>query len=148
MLYTKDEYKKVFNDFFDRNGIIIKLLDVNSTSDKILGYITRMEVENNEMTAYVIINISTIKKYIKHEDDDKKFSYKNFKYFSIKHLFNKLNKIKKLNKIPIDINDHHSIKSYIDNFEINNEDIIKYMLNIIENTKKYYKNKEIKLFLI
>jgi protein kinase len=51
-------------------------------------------------------------------------------------------------RIPIDINDHHSIKSYIDNFEINNEDIIKYMLNIIENTKKYYKNKEIKLFLI
>ena len=105
MFYTNEEYKNVFQKFFNKNGMMVKLLWKNTeTKSEVIGYVTRMEYESSDDTAQVLIDISLIKNYIKNKYDDKKFSIRDYKYFSLKHLFNELKKDDKF-LAPVDIND-------------------------------------------
>lgn len=148
MFYTNEEYKSVFQNFFNKKGMIIKLLWKKSeTKSEVIGYVTRMEYGSSNDIAQVLIDISLIKNYIKNKYDNKKFSIRDYKYFSLKHLFNELEKADKF-PAPVDINDKHSIISYIEMHDVKNIQIKRYILNNILNIKNYYKNKRIELFLI
>ena len=148
MFYTNEEYKSVFQKFFNKNGMMVKLLWKNTeTKSEVIGYVTRMEYESSDDTAQVLIDISLIKNYIKNKYDDKKFSIRDYKYFSLKHLFNELKKEDNF-PAPVNINDINSIISYIEMHDLKNIQIKRYILNNILNIKNYYKNKRIELFLI
>ena len=61
MFYTNEEYKSVFQNFFNKNGMMVKLLWKNSeTKSEVIGYVTRMEYESSDDTAQVLIDFSLI----------------------------------------------------------------------------------------
>lgn len=145
MFYTKNEYENLFENFNDRNGVLIKLLNKSEKNVKVGGYVARMEYISSDDVAKVIINVTNINQYIKNEDDLYKFTNNDFKYFIIKHMFNFDSK--KSHKL-INIDDKDTLVKYIKDKHINNDVSNEYILNNILKIKNYYKNKRIDLFLL
>ena len=86
MFYTNEEYKELLNIFLnERKGNIIKLKQKNN---QIIGNLIRAEIKNDDDQAIVIINIALNDRYFNHINDKLKYSIKNLKYFSIKHILN------------------------------------------------------------
>jgi hypothetical protein len=148
MFYTNEEYKELLNIFLnERKGNIIKLKHVDNGCNKVIGNLIRAEIKNNIDEAIVIVNIALNERYFNHMNDRLKYSIKNLKYFSIKHILNfDMNKC--LDTMLVNIENENRIIDYINEFNFSNSETIKYVLKNIVNVKKYYKNKKIKLFLI
>jgi hypothetical protein len=145
MFYTNEEYKELLNIFLNkRKGNIIKLKQKN---DQIIGNLIRAEIKNDDDQAIVIINIALNDRYFNHINDKLKYSIKNLKYFSIKHILN-FDIDKCSDDSLINIENEEEIVNYINEFNFSDYEIDKYVLKNIVNVKKYYKNKRIGLFLI
>lgn len=145
MFYTNEEYKELLNIFLnERKGNIIKLKYDNN---QIIGNLIRAEIKNDLEEAIVIINIALNERYFNNKNDELKYSIKNLKYFSIKHILNfDMNKCS--DNMFVNIEDEERIINYINNFNFLDFETNKYVLKNIVNIKNYYKNKKIKLFLI
>lgn len=145
MFYTNEEYKELLNIFLNnRKGNIIKLKQKN---DQIIGNLIRAEIKNDDDQAIVIINIALNDRYFNHINDRLKYSIKNLKYFSIKHILN-FDIDKCTDDSLINIENEEEIVNYINEFNFSDYEIDKYVLKNIVNVKNYYKNKRIRLFLI
>lgn len=145
MFYTNEEYKELLNIFLNkRKGNIIKLKQKN---DQIIGNLIRAEIKNDDEQAIVIINIALNDRYFNHINDKLKYSIKNLKYFSIKHILN-FDIDKCTDDLLINIENEEEIVNYISEFNFSDYEIDKYVLKNIVNVKNYYKNKRIRLFLI
>jgi hypothetical protein len=145
MFYTNEEYKELLNIFLnERKGNIIKLKQKN---DQIIGNLIRAEIKNDDDQAIVIINIALNDRYFNHINDKLKYSIKNLKYFSIKHILN-FDIDKCTDDSLINIENEEGIVNYISEFNFSDYEIDKYVLKNIVNVKNYYKNKRIRLFLI
>jgi hypothetical protein len=145
MFYTNEEYKELLNIFLNkRKGNIIKLKQKN---DQIIGNLIRAEIKNDDDQAIVIINIALNDRYFNHINDKLKYSIKNLKYFSIKHILN-FDIDKCTDDSLINIENEEGIVNYISEFNFSDYEIDKYVLKNIVNVKNYYKNKRIRLFLI
>jgi hypothetical protein len=145
MFYTNEEYKELLNIFLnERKGNIIKLKQKN---DQIIGNLIRAEIKNDDDQAIVIINIALNDRYFNHINDKLKYSIKNLKYFSIKHILN-FDIDKCTDDSLINIENEEQIVNYISEFNFSDYEIDKYVLKNIVNVKNYYKNKRIRLFLI
>lgn len=145
MFYTNEEYKELLNIFLNkRKGNIIKLKQKN---DQIIGNLIRAEIKNDDDQAIVIINIALNDRYFNHINDKLKYSIKNLKYFSIKHILN-FDIDKCTDDSLINIENEEEIVNYISEFNFSDYEIDKYVLKNIVNVKNYYKNKRIRLFLI
>lgn len=145
MFYTNEEYKELLNIFLNkRKGNIIKLKQKN---DQIIGNLIRAEIKNDDDQAIVIINIALNDRYFNHINDKLKYSIKNLKYFSIKHILN-FDMDKCTDDSLINIENEEQIINYISEFNFSDYEIDKYVLKNIVNVKNYYKNKRIRLFLI
>lgn len=145
MFYTNEEYKELLNIFLNkRKGNIIKLKQKN---DQIIGNLIRAEIKNDNDQAIVIINIALNDRYFNHINDKLKYSIKNLKYFSIKHILN-FDIDKCTDDSLINIENEEEIVNYISEFNFSDYEIDKYVLKNIVNVKNYYKNKRIRLFLI
>jgi hypothetical protein len=145
MFYTNEEYKELLNIFLnERKGNIIKL---KCDNNQVIGNLIRAEIKNDLEEAIVIINIALNERYFNNKNDELKYSIKNLKYFSIKHILNfDMNKC--LDNMIVNIEDEERIINYINNFNFSDFETNKYVLKNIVNIKNYYKNKKIKLFLI
>jgi hypothetical protein len=148
MFYTDEEYAKMFNIFLnERKGNIIKLNYIDLDKKKqIVGNLIRAEINNGEDSSLVIINIALNNRYL-NDNNEKKFTIRDLKYFSIKHLINFDFKKYDINSY-IDIENINEIIKYIESFKLQSFETRKYILKNILNIKKYYKNKKIKLLLI
>lgn len=145
MFYTNEEYKELLNIFLNkRKGNIIKL---KQKDDQIIGNLIRAEIKNDNDQAIVIINIALNDRYFNHINDKLKYSIKNLKYFSIKHILN-FDVDKCSDDALINIENEEEIVNYINEFNFSDYEINKYVLKNIVNVKNYYKNKRIRLFLI
>lgn len=145
MFYTNEEYKELLNIFLnERKGNIIKLKQKNN---QIIGNLIRAEIKNDDDQAIVIINIALNDRYFNHINDKLKYSIKNLKYFSIKHILN-FDIDKCTDDSLINIENEEGIVNYISEFNFSDYEIDKYVLKNIVNVKNYYKNKRIRLFLI
>lgn len=145
MFYTNEEYKELLNIFLNkRKGNIIKL---KQKDDQIIGNLIRAEIKNDNDQAIVIINIALNDRYFNRVNDKLKYSIKNLKYFSIKHILN-FDVDKCSDDALINIENEEEIVNYINEFNFSDYEINKYVLKNIVNVKNYYKNKRIRLFLI
>jgi hypothetical protein len=128
MFYTNEEYKELLNIFLnERKGNIIKLKQKN---DQIIGNLIRAEIKNDDDQAIVIINIALNDRYFNHINDKLKYSIKNLKYFSIKHILN-FDIDKCTDDSLINIENEEQIVNYISEFNFSDYEIDKYVLKNI-----------------
>jgi hypothetical protein len=146
MFYTEKEYKDLMKYFILRNGMIIKLIDPDTKNN--IGNLIRYELINSKYEAIVLINVSLF------DDNEnfKKYSLKDLKYFGIKRTIKKecnLSSLEDIVRIEI-TNDSYEddIRNFLKNNKLSNENVISFISEKIKNIKSYYRNKNIIAYCI
>lgn len=144
MFYTNIDYKETMNKFISKNGSIIKLIDPKT--GKIIGNLIRHELNNDIDEASILINISLFDE----NENFKKYSFKNLKYFGIKHSLKKETNVKtKIKYFKINENNFDKeIINFLKNYKLSNEEVNLFIIEKIKKIKSYYKNKNIIAYCI
>jgi hypothetical protein len=146
MFYTNEEYKDLMRYFFLRNGMIIKLIDPDTKTN--IGNLIRYELINSKYEAIILINVSLFDE----NENFKKYSLKDLKYFGIKRTFKKesnLSSLEDLVRIEITNDDFDDkIEFFLKNNKLTNKEVKSFIIEKIKNIKSYYRNKNIIAYCI